>query len=81
MAEPAVWVSISGLFLVAGALNLLRAIRSDNRRPVRLALAVSCLAWAGTAAAYRFAGSGIAIPSGVVAVALMFWAALLSMRR
>ena len=37
MADPMIWLAFSGMFVLAGILNLVRAAQPTPRRPVRLA--------------------------------------------
>ena len=81
MADPKLWLGFSVLFVLAGLLNLARSLRGgDERRPVRVWLALSCFLWAAVAALYRFGSTPAAAVAGAAAVGLMLWAAALGTR-
>lgn len=81
MDEPIYWYILSGLFVLAGLLNLLRGRRSDPfRRPVRSALGFSCFIWAGATLAFRFVGATAGYIIGALAFLVMGLAAYQSAR-
>ena len=81
MKDPSLWIIFSVLFIVAGALNLARAMKdSGGRKNARLALAASCVLWAVASAAFRFLGDIYGLGIGSVAAVVMIVASILKMR-
>ncbi len=81
MKDPSLWIIFSALFMVAGALNLVRGLKDKcGRRNARLALAASCVLWAVASAAFRFLGDSFGLGIGGVAAIVMIGASLLKMR-
>jgi hypothetical protein len=74
MSDPTLWRIFTALFVLAGLMNLRRSLRrSDARRTVNLALAVSCFIWAAAAYLFRFVGvtAGYAV-AGAAMAAMLF---------
>lgn len=77
-----VWIVLSVLFVVAGAMNLARGFRrTDARRPVNLALGVSSLLFAAGAALMRFVAPVAGYMAVGLAVLVWLYAALAGARR
>ncbi len=73
VSSPYLWLTFTALFLVAGAVNLARGLGSDaGKRIARFTLAVTCVVFAGSSAAFRFlsdrAGFGLAVFGGLLIV-------------
>ncbi len=81
MSSPILWIGFAAAFLLAGALNLERAFRGrQSARPVRITLAISCIAWAVAGPAYRYLGTGIAYTAAGIGAAIIVVAAVLAIR-
>jgi hypothetical protein len=81
LTDPNIWYFLTVLFVVAGALNLARGMRTaEGRGRVRIALGISCFFWAGCAYLFRFVQTGYGYAMGGGALAIMLYAAYLSAR-
>ena len=81
-ANPTLWVMFVCLFLVAGAMNLVRGLRdSGPKRPARLCLAAACVIFAAASACFRFVNDAAGYVLAAVAAMLIIASGLLQMGR
>ena len=72
-ANPTLWFTFIALFLIAGAVNILRGLHiTGGKRHSRFTLAISCLLFAVSSAAFRYlserVGFGLALVGGLFIV-------------
>lgn len=81
-ASPTLWVMFVCLFLVAGAMNLGRALRdSGAKRTARYCLAAACLLFAAASACFRFVNDTAGYILAGMAALLVVGSGLLQMGR
>ena len=81
-ANPALWILFVCLFLVAGAMNMGRALRdSGPKRTARFCLAAACLLFAAASASFRFVNDMAGYVLAGMAALLVVGSGLLQMGR